>query len=271
MTDRIGESIDDLHGDSKTPPPNQIASPRLLPSCSPYNSNDHQLTRLSTRMSSQSPAPPPRRSSDETSPAHGQSNPISIEDRNIQLPKLMPASTNVHHVPTNQSPLSYNTMSSNDSSSIAPPSSPPAVDGRHAGFTQDTHTHGLDLPWITRDIHHSSSTANLHPSSPNSLTHRVSELNLSAHPSRQLHSRKNQSRTACFVHSLLQNGRARSPSRSGSTDDLTRGSMLEVIKGPERRDRWNRGMTKKELSDMALGVRELSKRLGISSFSLVGC
>ena len=40
--------------------------------------------------------------------------------------------------------------------------------------------------------------------------------------------------------------------------------MLDVInKGPERRDRWNRGMTKKELSDMALGVRELSKRLGI--------
>jgi hypothetical protein len=40
--------------------------------------------------------------------------------------------------------------------------------------------------------------------------------------------------------------------------------MLEVIgKGAERRDRWNRGMTKKELSDMALGVRELSKRLGI--------
>ena len=39
--------------------------------------------------------------------------------------------------------------------------------------------------------------------------------------------------------------------------------MLEVInKGPERRDRWNRGMTKKELSDMALGVRELSRRLG---------
>jgi NAD+ kinase len=39
--------------------------------------------------------------------------------------------------------------------------------------------------------------------------------------------------------------------------------MLEVIsKGPDRRDRWNRGMTKKELSDMALGVRELSKRLG---------
>ena len=58
--------------------------------------------------------------------------------------------------------------------------------------------------------------------------------------------------------------RARSPSRTGSSDDLTRGSMLEVIsKGPERRDRWNRGMTKKELSDMALGVRELSKRLGM--------
>lgn len=46
--------------------------------------------------------------------------------------------------------------------------------------------------------------------------------------------------------------------------------MLEVInKGPERRDRWNRGMTKKELSDMALGVRELSKRLGMFSVNLL--
>ena len=127
----------------------------------------------------------------------------------------------------------------------------------------DTYTHGLDLPWITRDI---SSPAQPGLSSPSILPQRVSELNLSAHPSRHPHSRKNQSKTACFVHSLLQNGRARSPSRTGSTDDLTRGSMLEVInKGPERRDRWNRGMTKKELSDMALGVRELSKRLGISN------
>ncbi len=223
-------------------------------------------------MSSQSPPPPPQRSSDEKSPPTlDQSNPISMKDTNIQLPKSMPTSTNVNHAPTNHSPLSYNTVSFNDSSSISPPSSPPATDGRHSAFTQDTHTHGLDLPWITRDINRSSSTANLHPSSPNSLTHRVSELNLSAHPSRHLHSRKNQSRTACFVHSLLQNGRAQGPSRSGSTDDLTRGSMLEVIKGPERRDRWNRGMTKKELSDMALGVRELSKRLGLSCFSHVGC
>jgi hypothetical protein len=46
--------------------------------------------------------------------------------------------------------------------------------------------------------------------------------------------------------------------------------MLEVIgKGAERRDRWNRGMTKKELSDMALGVRELSKRLGTSLYLCV--
>ena len=45
--------------------------------------------------------------------------------------------------------------------------------------------------------------------------------------------------------------------------------MLEVInKGPERRNRWNRGMTKKELSDMALGVRELSKRLGLFNFNV---
>ena len=56
-------------------------------------------------------------------------------------------------------------------------------------------------------------------------------------------------------------GRGEEVCRTGSSDDLTGGSMLD--KGPERRDRWNRGMTKKELSDMALGVRELSKRLGI--------
>lgn len=143
-----------------------------------------------------------------------------------------------------------------------------ATSQQHSNFnrlTHDTHTHGLDLPWVTRNVEHSSSSANLTaPSSPvHALAHRVSELNLSAHPSRHPNSRKNQSRTACFVHSLLQNGRGRSPSRAGSSDELTRGSMLEVIsKGPERRDRWNRGMTKKELSDMALGVRELSKRLG---------
>jgi len=227
-------------------------------------------------MSSQQqplPPPPPHRSADEMSPEKiSPSNPVPMNNDSIQLPKSIPTSNNSNNVPSNHSPLSYNTMSFRDSageafapSSPPPPSSPPAVDGRHTPFTQDTHTHGLDLPWITRDVNHSSSSANLSygPSSHvGSLTHRVSELNLSAHPSRQLQSRKNQSRTACFVHSLLQNGRARSPSR-GSSDDLTRGSMREITKGPERRDRWNRGMTKKELSDMALGVRELSKRLGM--------
>lgn len=159
-------------------------------------------------------------------------------------------------------------------SSNAPDSTPSSPPPRVARFdVADTHTHGLELPWITRDLNHTNSSAALttaatvpssSPSGVSNLNHRVSELNLSAHPSRHAHARKNQSKTACFVHSLLQNGRARSPSRSGSTDDLTRGSMLEVIgKGAERRDRWNRGMTKKELSDMALGVRELSKRLGI--------
>jgi len=150
--------------------------------------------------------------------------------------------------------------SSQGGPSTSPPSS--CMPSQSYKLPSDTHTHGLDLPWVTRDI---SSAAQTAPSSPHALPQRVSELNLSAHPSRHPHSRKNQSRTACFVHSLLQNGRARSPGRSGSTDDLTRGSVLEVInKGPERRDRWNRGMTKKELSDMALGVRELSKRLGMS-------
>jgi hypothetical protein len=140
----------------------------------------------------------------------------------------------------------------------------------------DAHTHGLDLPWVVRDVTHSSSSANLRPpptqrtTSPSpggtssDLEARVFELKLPVNPSRHVLSRRNQSKTACFVHSLLQNGRTRSLLR-GSSEDLTRGSMLEVInKGPERRDRWNRGMTKKELSDMALGVRELSKRLGKS-------
>ena len=147
------------------------------------------------------------------------------------------------------------------------PTSPPPPSTTLNTFN-DTHTHGLDLPWVTRHLNQSSTAAFTPPSSPShhSLSRRVSEINLSAHPSRHAHSRKIQARTACFVHSLLspQSGtRVRSLSRTGSSDDLTRGSMLEVInKGPERRDRWNRGMTKKELSDMALGVRELSKRLG---------
>jgi hypothetical protein len=153
----------------------------------------------------------------------------------------------------------------------APLASSPPPHGATNSFnslSHDAHVDGLDLPWVTRDLNHSASSAALTtPSSPTrGLSHRVSELNLSAHPSRHAQARKNQSRTACFVHSLLQNNRARSPSRSGSTDDL-RGSMVEVMKGPERRDRWNRGMTKKELSDMALGVRELSKRLGMTSVS----
>jgi NAD+ kinase len=51
---------------------------------------------------------------------------------------------------------------------------------------------------------------------------------------------------------------------------LTRGTTLEVIHkgGERRRNRWSRGMTKKELSDMALGVRELSRRLGSARMKL---
>jgi hypothetical protein len=144
--------------------------------------------------------------------------------------------------------------------------SPPASTTSHS--FKDTYTHGLDLPWVTRESKQSPTVTLTVPSSPSfhGLSHRVSELNLSAHPSRSSHSRKSQSRTACFIHSLLaqpSGAKGRSLSRTGSSDDLTRGSTHEVInKGPERRDRWNRGMTKKELSDMALGVRELSKRLG---------
>lgn len=150
-----------------------------------------------------------------------------------------------------------------------PPTSTSYFNQTNSAHSGDTYSHGVDLPWVTRDLN-VSTPLHTAPSSP-SLTHRVSELNLSAHPSRHPYARKNQTKTACFVHSLLQNARARSPSRSGSTDDLTRGSMLEVInKGPERRDRWNRGMTKKELSDMALGVRELSKRLGMIGFKFRG-
>jgi hypothetical protein len=191
-------------------------------------------------------------------PAQSTSNLIRDNNRGLYIASSMPMASSPPAGPTSQEPISQQHSNVNK-------------------LTHDSHTHGLDLPWVTRNIEHSSSSANLTaPSSPSQgLTHRVSELNLSAHPSRHPNSRKNQSRTACFVHSLLQNGRARSPSRTGSSDELTRGSMLEAIsRGPERRDRWNRGMTKKELSDMALGVRELSKRLGITckniSFLTVG-
>lgn len=158
---------------------------------------------------------------------------------------------------------------------ISPPTSPDPAHPTHphnhylqhhvnTPASRDAYTHGLDLPWVTRDLSHSSST--LLTGSPANLTRGVSELNLSAHPSRHGHATRHQYRTACFVHSLLQNDRARSPSRQGSSEDLTRGSQPDVFnKGPERRDRWNRGMTKKELSDIALGVRELSKRLGIKN------
>ena len=174
-------------------------------------------------------------------------------DRKFPRPTTAPLDTSSTSAPRPQAPSSPAAIPSPPTSNV---------------FSDSLHMHGLDLPWVTRDLYRSSSPGPLTgPNSPSQhgLPHRLSELNLSAHPSRHAHARKNQSRTACFVHSLLsQNGpRARSPTRTGSSDDLTRGSILEVInKGPERRDRWNRGMTKKELSGMALGVRELSKRLG---------
>src|SRR5277367_83374 len=209
--------------------------------------NHHEVHSLSTSSSPSKSTKHKRHQMDSSSPPPPRSIPNGIDsDSKVQRSTPIPLSA-----------------------SSPPPTSPPTISTSPAPntFTDSLHTHGLDLPWVTRDINHSSSSTALHhPNSPG-LTHRVSELNLSAHPSRHVHARKNQSRTACFVHSLLsQNGsvRARSPSRTGSSEDLTRGSMLEVInKGSERRDRWNRGMTKKELSDMALGVRELSKRLGM--------
>jgi hypothetical protein len=148
--------------------------------------------------------------------------------------------------------------------SYSPALDPTPVARALAKTARDPDTHGFDLPWITHDLGNSASTSSMSPDVAalhgHRLTRRLSDLNLSAHHAKHAHTRRTHTRPACFVHSLLQSTRSGSPSRAGSGDE---GSGLEVLtKGPKARDRWSRGMTKKELSDIALGVRELSKRLG---------
>ncbi|MCJ1480124.1 hypothetical protein MMC06_000278 [Schaereria dolodes] len=75
---------------------------------------------------------------------------------------------------------------------------------------------------------------------------------------------KRRSKTACFVHSLLENDRRRQGSIS--SNDLN--DIVEDKKGDKvttddhEAATHSRLLTKGQLSDMALGVRELSKKLG---------
>ncbi|MCJ1317757.1 hypothetical protein MMC15_003084 [Xylographa vitiligo] len=76
---------------------------------------------------------------------------------------------------------------------------------------------------------------------------------------------QNRSDTACFVHQLLENERkAKRAAKNGGLNDIA-----EYRKGDKEgedstldADKHSRLLTKKQLSDMTWGVRELSKKLG---------
>jgi len=87
---------------------------------------------------------------------------------------------------------------------------------------------------------------------------RKSSLVSSQHPERPLHRR---AKTSCFVHSLLEeqkyNG-ATTPNPSGI--EQNRKADKDPPGTPEPGTQ-SRLLTKKQLSDMAYGIRELAKRL----------
>src|SRR5271170_5539065 len=108
------------------------------------------------------------------------------------IPTSAPTNTPSKPIP-NGTDNTPNTSSVNRSSKAPLSTSPDAPGGFAFTATHDTHTHGLDLPWVTRDIQNGSSSSSTIPlSTPTSptqsaLSYRVSELNLSAHPSRHAH------------------------------------------------------------------------------------
>lgn len=66
--------------------------------------------------------------------------------------------------------------------------------------------------------------------------------------------------TACFIHTLLE-GQRRSPNGAGLVGHLHPSAEV-AEQGPNGTDVHSRMLTKRQLSDMAWGVRELSKHLG---------
>ncbi len=71
---------------------------------------------------------------------------------------------------------------------------------------------------------------------------------------------REKSTTSCFVHQLLENTKQ---SRTGQPA-LSYSDDCNLDKAPEPRDQniHSRLLTKRQLSEMAIGVRELSKKLG---------
>lgn len=71
--------------------------------------------------------------------------------------------------------------------------------------------------------------------------------------------------TACFVHSLLEQQRKDGGGNAvlgQIAEDCTQDAKLDTGQASTQTDMHSRLLTKKQLSDMAWGVRELSKRLG---------
>lgn len=82
--------------------------------------------------------------------------------------------------------------------------------------------------------------------------------------SKQSRPKNNRQTTSCFVHSLLEARSKYNPSTATPDDDLhkpaDKNNQADASQGPQHTQ--SRLLTKKQLSDMAFGIRELSKKLG---------
>lgn len=68
--------------------------------------------------------------------------------------------------------------------------------------------------------------------------------------------------TSCFVHSLLEERTKQGQSHSTPDEDLHKPADKDVEPSQGQQHTQSRLLTKKQLSDMAFGIRELSKKLG---------
>ncbi|KAG8530398.1 uncharacterized protein KY384_004900 [Bacidia gigantensis] len=99
---------------------------------------------------------------------------------------------------------------------------------------------------------------------------RSSLANPDASNNTRLSSNERRQKTACFVHSLLGKERVSHTSTRNQPKDLDVDSKMDKSMGNERLSQRSRMLTKRELSDMAWGVRELSKQLASVKLRLKG-
>ncbi|ORY73888.1 ATP-NAD kinase-like domain-containing protein [Protomyces lactucae-debilis] len=106
-----------------------------------------------------------------------------------------------------------------------------------------------------------------HPSRQSSVDESNHPDRPHATPRRQGSAHRRYKRTACFVHSLLDS-RARMDRPMASHGTSEPSSRPDSPPGTHTPIDQKRALTKKEVSDMALGVRELSKHLGAARLKL---